>query len=69
MDAQGRAIQAQTGWDDEDDVPVLAVASGNGVREGMLRIDRLQTLRSHFEHGGLKRSNEIRDRAADHAES
>ena len=57
VDTQDRAIQAQAGRDHEDDVLVPTFTSRDGMREGMLRIDRLQPLRSHLQHGGLKRSN------------
>jgi hypothetical protein len=69
MNLQDCIVNVQTGWDDEDDVLIPAVARGNRVGERLLRMDGLQALRSDLEHRGLKRGNEIGDRAADDADS
>jgi hypothetical protein len=52
-------IQAQTGRNRKGDVFFPTVARRNRKRKGRLRMDRVLTLRPHFDHGGLKRSDEI----------
>jgi hypothetical protein len=41
------------------------VACRNGMRKRLLRIDRLLARHSHLKHGGLERSDEVRDGQAD----
>ena len=62
-------IQIQIGWDHEGDVLILSVARRNWIGKWLLRIDGLQLVRPHFEHGVLKRCDEIGYRAAGDADS